>query len=624
MPTGGPAWWASGGLVLGLWLAGCTTMQDIDRRVERATRELSERLGGGATPPTFREMVRDSYNAPGQARIDPPGENPSPESLEYKPADASRDVLARLDAYAAASASAEKLDLLGVFSTAQKSARDYITAEEEYLLAVIRLLIERHRWSPRFFDDVAAQVNADPATRDYNTALSVINTLRATQRLPYGGEVEAALVTSAAQQLTNIAGDEYLQSSELVLRANVPLLRGAGLVAREDLIQAERDVVYAARTFEQFRREFLVDIASDYFALLAQKATIRNQEERLRSVILFFTQTQALVEAGREPAFQARNIEQNVLTSRNSLINSREAYVLLLDRFKIRLGIPVERAIDLAPMSLDLSDPDISVDEAASIAARYRLDYQNERDRVDDSRRAVANAQNDLLPDLNAAASASLNTDPDSRVAGVSFDAEETEYQASLTLGLPLDREIERLNLRASIIGLEQQSRRADQFRDTVVLEARQSVREIDRSRFSLRLQDQAVKINELRVEELRIKADEVDAQTRLDAENELLQSRNDRDQAVRDLRISILQYLLRTGQLRLTPEGQFQALRGMDLRMIEEPPQEPMPEYRPISDPAQAPEAAPAGDAAPVGDAAPAGDAAPEPAAGEAVPPAP
>ena len=36
------------------------------------------------------------------------------------------------------------------------------------------------------------------------------------------------------------------------------------------LIQAERDLVYSARNFEAFRREFLVAIARDYFALVAQ------------------------------------------------------------------------------------------------------------------------------------------------------------------------------------------------------------------------------------------------------------------------------------------------------------------------------------------------------------------
>lgn len=547
---------------------GCSSMDDIDRRIDRVVADQTQRMGGDSVAPSLRQKVLDSYDVPDQARKDPPSNNPSAEELTYKGADSARDVLGRLDSYAEIPDGATTLDLPEVLERTQRTAREYLNAEEEYMLAAIRLLIERHRWSPRFFDDLATSISADSDRGTYSTALNVINTLRATQRLPYGGEVEARLVTSAVQQLTEAVGDEYTQASQLVIGANVPLLRGAGLVAQEDIIQAERNVVYAARSFEQFRRAFLVDIATDYFNLLAQQANIRNQEERLRSVIQFYEQTKALVEAGRERPFQARNVEQNVLTSRDSLISARESYILSLDRFKVRLGIPVQEAIALAPMTLDLADPEIGVNEAAALALDYRLDYQNEADRVDDSRRAVANARNNLLPDLNAAASAALNTDSDNRVAGISFDGPQTDYNASLTLGLPLDREIERLNLRSSIIDLQQQIRSFELFRDNLILDARQSVREIDRARFSLRLQEQAVQINELRLEELRIKVAEVDPQTRLDAENELLRSRNDRDSAMRDLRIAILQYLLRTGQMRVRPDGRLMPLRDMEIQM--------------------------------------------------------
>lgn len=545
-------------------------MDDIDRRIDRAVVQRSEMLGGGAIAPTIRSRPSSSSPPASAYEYSPPSRNPGADEMSFRAADPGRDMVARLDSYAADAPGSKQLGLEEVLGLSQVSAREYLTSEEDYLLTAIRMLIEQHLWGPRFFDDLTASIGADASQGRYATALNVMNELRATQRLPYGGEVEARLITSAAQQLTEIVGDEYTQSSALVLSASVPLLRGAGLSAQEDLIQARRDVVYAARTFEEFRRRFFVDIASDYFSLLAQRAAIRNQEERLKSVILFLEQTRALVEAGRERPFQARNVEQNVLTSRNALINSRESYYLSLDRFKVRLGLPTETPVVLRPISLDLDDPDVSVTEASEAALANRLDYQNERDQVDDARRRVEVARNRLLPDLNLAASATLNTDADNRVAGVSFDGDETDYAGSITFGVPLDREIERLELRRSFIELGQQQRRLDEFRDTLVLDARQAVRELDRARFSVQLQEQAVRINQLRLEEIRIKSAEVDAQTRLDAENELLQSRNDLDAAIRDLRISILEYLVRTGQLRVNAEGRLLPLSGMQIRMQE------------------------------------------------------
>jgi outer membrane protein TolC len=574
-----------------LILASCADMGRIDREIDRLVESRSTAISPETIAPTISPPIPDTGPTESEFQKRPPTVNPTSSELIFEVADTSPEaVLSRLEAYTQIPPDAERLSLEDVLGISQKSSREYITAEEEYLLAAIRLLIERHRWGPRLFDDITAAIDAEGNSGDYSTALRVINELRVSQRLPYGGEVEARLITEATHQLSDVVGDRYQQSSALVLSANVPLLRNAGLIAQEDLIQAERDLVYAARSFEDFRRSLFVDIARDYFSLLAQQAVIANQEERLRSIMAFLERTQALVDAGRERPFQAKNVEQNVLTSRNQLISQREAYLLSLDRFKIRLGVPVERAITLDPVSLEIDDPKITVERAGQLALQYRLDYQNELDRIDDSRRSVANARNQLLPDLNTALSASFNTDDSVQIGGVNFDLNDADWRAAVTFGLPLDREIERLTLRSAMIFLERNQRNVEEFRDGLILEARRAVRAIDTARLSLRLQEQAVQINELRLEEILIKEDEVDAQTRLDAENELLEARNSRDQAIRDLRTAILQYLRITGQLRVARDGRLLPLEGMVVRLMDEeklmepeglPPGQPPVEFK-------------------------------------------
>jgi outer membrane protein TolC len=569
---------------------GCANMDSIDRRVERLVKARTETLGGGAVAPFPRKLTDTEAGPNDRKRLvnEKPGTlNPSADDLKYAPGStAPADVLARLESYALQPETAKALDLEGAFRTAQRQGREYRSAEEEYLLAAIRLLIEQHRWGPRLFDDIRANVSGTGDNGDYSSALSVINELRATQRLPYGGEVEARLITQAAQQLTSVVGEQYEQNTQLVFGANVPLLRGAGTVAREDIIQAERDLIYASRGFEDFRRSHLVDIARDYFALVAQASFIKNQEKRLESVIALQSRTTALVEAGRDSPFRARNVEQNVLTSRNSLIAARENYILSLDRFKVRLGMPVEEEIRIEPVGLELPDPDISVVEAARLALLYRLDYQNRRDQTDDARRRLDNARNDLLPDLNLTAGTTLNTDKDRRRGKFDFDLKDTDYNAGILLSLPLDRQIERLNLRSAMIALQRQARETEEFRDTIILNSRRAVREIDRARNALVLLQKAVEINELRNEELELKADETDPQEKLDAENELLQSRNDYENALRDLRVAILEYLLQTGQLRVAPGGEFKALQGMVVRIVGPGSTQPDPSGPSLSEP--------------------------------------
>ncbi|MEZ6212267.1 MAG: TolC family protein [Phycisphaerales bacterium] len=495
--------------------------------------------------------------------------NPSAGDLEFNAADEARDVEGRLDTFARGSESARIMDLEDVLRESQSTAREFINAEEEYILAVLRLLIQRHQWGPRFFNDVTASANITPdGTGDFSSAARIVNEFRVTQRLPYGGDIEARALWEASQQLRSVAGDQYRTASELSVSANIPLLRDAGLIAQEDIIQAERDVIYAARDFERFRREFFVSISTDYFDLLASAQAIANEAVRLENLLQERDRMGALVDAGRRSPFELSSIEQDVLGSRNSLYNQQESYRVSLDRFKIRLGLPVEQELALAPVSLELPEPEVSLLAASEAALMYRLDYQNAMDRFDDARRDLLNARNQLLPDLNVGLSATARSDPESDdKKGFTVDLNDTDFLASVTFGLPLDREIERLGLRTSLINAQRQARDLDERRDSIVLEARAAVRNIELARLSIRLRGAQVQQNERRLVEIKINEAVVDTQDRLQAEADLLNARNALANAKRDLRVAILNYLLATDQLRVGVDGGLVPLVGMTVR---------------------------------------------------------
>jgi hypothetical protein len=134
-----------------------------------------------------------------------------------------------------------------------------------------------------------------------------------TQRLPYGGQVSAQLLAAATENLHERVAGQNVQTAELIFAADVPLLRGAGMVAREDLIQAERNMVYAARDFERFRREFLFDITSDFLNLVVQQQAIVNAEQDVEQRQRFEERERSLAEAGRVPPFEAGLSVQSTL-----------------------------------------------------------------------------------------------------------------------------------------------------------------------------------------------------------------------------------------------------------------------------------------------------------------------
>lgn len=612
--------------------SACAPSLSTDRRLTRLIESRSAQLDP-STPAPARPLDRDAAERRRSASLDtdPMTTNPPASALRFVPAPIDRDVAARLESFAddlpdpellydeaihgrsdendlvrearlhgfepARFADPEgvvQLDLPAVFRLSQLSAREFLTAEEEYLLAAIRLLIEQHRWSPRLFNDTSFSVSGADAEDKYRSAMRVINDLRVTQRLPFGGEAAARWVTEATEQLRATAAGRYRQSSEIVLSANVPLLRGAGQVAREDLIQAERDLVYAARTFEQFRRELLVNVARDYFQLLNTLAQIRNQERQLEGFLRTEARVRGWVESGRLRPFELNIVANQVLEARGNLETRREDYRLQLDRFKTRLGIPLSTPVVVRPFELAIPEPDVSLADASRAALDYRLDLQNLRDNVDDARRGVANARNRLLPDLNFFGEAGLGVfgtdgptesifqNPEYRAG---FDASDFRYQAGVTFGLPLDREIERLGVRQSAITLERRERSYRQFRDNIIINSRASVRNVELARFRLELAERQVLINQRRLEEQELRADQVTAQQIVDTEAALLNAENQRDQARTDLRNAVLNYLLQTGQLRVARDGDFEPLPGMErgepageTDQDEDPPEDPPP----------------------------------------------
>jgi outer membrane protein TolC len=567
--------------------AGCVGgMQEIDARTERLLRQGSDRIGADHPPPLEAAGYPrgDALSFPDDDDFSPETVNPRAEEIEFVAADSREEqveeeaaaVLDRLEQAgdeatipadaASPTSDALALDIARALALAQEHSREYRSAEEEYILASLRLLIERHLWGPRFFDEMSATAVGSADGGSFDSALQLVNELAVTQRLPYGGEVSARLLARATEDLRELVAGENVQTAELVLNANLPLLRGAGLAARDSRIQAERDLIYAAREFETFRREFLVDVATEFLGLVVQQRSIANAETRLLRLQEFLDREEELLNAGRSTRFEAAQVAQDVLFAEDDLRSARESYRFAVDRFKVRLGLPVDEEIVIVPSSLGLPTPAADDSEAVRMALAYRLDLQTERDQVSDALRQIDIAKNELLPDLNLAGSFSIPTDEGPDRAGLKLDGEESSFAAGVTFGLPLDREVERLNLRQAQISAERAQRDYTEFRDNIVVEVRDAVREIGRALFSLELQEENIGIARLRLESIEAAPDRATARDRSEAADALTEALDERDAAIRDLEVAILNYLLNTGTLRVRADGTIEPLAGMNL----------------------------------------------------------
>lgn len=560
------------GVVAGgvLAAAGCESgLRTIDRVTTEKLRESAESIGGGAIYPEVdaNRYESGSYFPDFPENIDRPSTiNPSARELAFQSIpqaqEDAKSIAKRFEEMALGDPDARDFTFDEAIGYALENSREYLTAEEAYLVAAIRLLAEEHRWTPLPANVTSANFSTDGNGSRFNNALSIINDLGVSQRLPFGGEVSASYVVAATAQLDNALASNDVQSADLVLAANVPLLRGFGDVALEPLIQARRNLVYAARAFEQFRRDFFEDVANSYLTLVVQLQAIANGERQVERSAQVEERMKALVASGRTEPFQADLATQNTLFALDRLAGLREGYQLSLDRFKDRIGMPVSDAIRIEPTILKLPIPKVDPAQAIDAAFRNRLDLQTVRDLVDDVARKVDVARNDLLGDLDLVLSNSL---PSGSSSSFGLSPRDDEFSASLVFAMPLDRVQEDLRLRQTQILLEQAKRDYLQARDNATVEVRQAARGIETAQFSLIVQERNVQAAMNRQAAIDAAPDRATARDRTEALDSLRRAQDSLDVARRDLQQAILRYLNSTGQMRVAPDGRLIPLPGMD-----------------------------------------------------------
>ncbi len=468
----------------------------------------------------------------------------------------------------------EPLTLAEALAYAMQHARTYQTEKEILYLTALDLTLEQYLWTPRFVESVLGlNYTNEGQAGDFDQAFEALATFAVEQRLPYGGDVTARVISTLLRDIGG--GVTQGESGQLILETRIPLLRGAGRVAYESRYQAERDLVYAVRAFERFRREFLTSIASDYFSLLRDKANIESAVRQAENLTSDYERDEALLAVDQIIPIEADRTRVSMLNAQNGVIVEREDYDTNLDFFKIRIGMSPEQQIDVVEEELGLFAPEVSVGDAIQTALKYRLDLLTVEDAVDDARRGVKIARNNLLPQVDFAGSVTMDTDPE-HLNVMGYNTERTRWQAGISVEIPLERKLERNDYRAALIGLRQAERNYDLQADTVRVQVQRAIRRIARARVSLDIQEENIRVNEARADKARFEYSVGTLASNRDiveAEDALRRARVDYADAVSEYRRAILEFLRDTGTLRVRDDGRWVRYDPVTGEPIDMPP---------------------------------------------------
>ncbi|AQT69423.1 type I secretion outer membrane protein, TolC family [Anaerohalosphaera lusitana] len=440
--------------------------------------------------------------------------------------------------------------------------RSYQTQKESLYLSALDLTLTRYQYATQWFGTVDAFYENTPA--DESTTIESSGGVRRDFLLGDGILIGTSLTADWFRYLT---GDPQTSlGSVLSASLAAPLIgNGAGRIARENLTQAERNVLYNIRSFNRFRKDFVVSVISEYYRVLLQKNRVEIQQASYQRLVDSTNQLRMEVEVGQRPAYDLAEAEQRLLSAEQNVVSAVQNYEQALDNFKITLALPTDVDVELDPdeltalQDIGVSEPEYSAEEAIKTAQELRLDLSNVRDRLDDSERKLILAADGLVTQVDLVASADVDSTPDTEITRLRFH--DGAYSAGITANLPLDRRAERNDYREALINVQRQQRDYDEEVDRVKLQVRDAYRELVQTAESYRIQKMGLELAEKRVqvEKLSLQYGRGTVRLLLDSEDALVQAQDDVLNALVDHMIAKLSFFRDVGILRVKPDGMWE-----------------------------------------------------------------
>ncbi|OHB82597.1 MAG: hypothetical protein A2Z38_12510 [Planctomycetes bacterium RBG_19FT_COMBO_48_8] len=452
----------------------------------------------------------------------------------------------------------------GVLSLAQAVAigtahnRDYQTQKELLYTTALDLRLTRHIFETQYFGGFSGGYNSD-----WNDEVVGIEGNLGFNRLLATGTFISTKISTA--WLDVLSGNmEGGMASVLTATVTQPLLRGSDpKVVTENLTQAERDTLYQIRSFNRYRKTFVVSIITQYYQVLELYEQTKIAENNYNTITWLSERIEKLTNAGRLPSLEFDRMRQEKLIARDIYVQTIKEYGTLLDLFKISLGMPTTTEIRPDENILEtlkaagMHYPDFDEDKAIETALYQRLDITNSADAVIDAQRKVYVAADALGADLNIIGTTNVaSQNQGNRQTMQAAD----DYNVDFELNLPFDRVAEQNVYRKALIILNQRQREYDLAADTIKMEIRQAYRDLKEATERYKLQSEGLSLAQERFRKTFLLMQYARASSRrvLDAQNALFDAQNEAADALIDYAIAMLNFYRDTGALQVLPDGMW------------------------------------------------------------------
>ena len=220
------------------------------------------------------------------------------------------------------------------------------------------------------------------------------------------------------------------------------------------------------------------------------------------------------------------------------------------------------------PSHADAGPLELEPSKAIQLAFEHRLDLEISRGRVYDAQRDVIVAADGLRADVTLTGTAKIGEGRSLSSAGspdAKLRTDKGTYTTGLALELPWERTAERNAYRKSFIALERAVRDVQELEDQMKLAIRDALRNLVQARESHKIQAQALRLAQRRVQstELFLQAGRAQIRDVLEAQEALVSAQNALTAALVDYRVAELELQRDMGVLAVNEKGLWREYSG-------------------------------------------------------------
>ncbi|MBN2325967.1 MAG: TolC family protein [Candidatus Omnitrophica bacterium] len=603
-----------------IFLLGCSTAGQHREKIDQTAYKIIEQKqmeAIGKTEPFSIESPQDTLRRRLMLEQNLPYSNPASlntkdlEPIDHWPKDdyLDRDKTALTEEVFSGTGPIQ-LSLIDALQIAAKNNRQYQSMKENVFVAALGLDLERDEFRNTFAGAFSSDISANLGGDETTSGIQNSGAVGLSRRFLNGISLTTQIGMDLVKLLNPFSSSSYSLFGDASI--SIPLMRGSGKhIVAEPLIQAERDALYAIYDFEQYKRQFAVNITEEYLVTLQAIDRIENDKASYESSVTSTRLSRRKADAGLEKVSDVDLAIQREFSSRTSWIRSQFQYQDRLDSLKIQLGLPPDVQIELdrdelmrltasaqsiiesattsvieeevppadapanlKPISRENAGPmELEEDIAIQLALDNRLDLRIALGNLYDARRRVVIAADALRAEFTLLGNASFG---ETRSLGsadnpstIDPNFEKGRYNALLNLDLPLERTREIISYRQSIINLERAVRDYQELEDSIKMDIRSRLRNLHQNREQLIIEAQSVAFNERREKNqiLALQAGRVTIRDVVDSQDSLVSAQNSLTDALVSYRLSELRLQQELDLLQIDPDGLWKEISPEELK---------------------------------------------------------